>query len=66
MNYDRFEMEQLILNCWNIVDDINILNENVLEGDLSKDKISNVLIGISELYSMKFDKLFNMFEASIK
>lgn len=66
MKYNRFEMEQLIMKCWDVVDDIDLLMENVVEGDLTQDNISNALLGMSEMYRMKFEKLFRMFEASCK
>lgn len=64
--YDRFDNEQLLLECWNIVEHIRTLNEAVLETDMSRDKISNVLMGLADLYDYKFDRLFNMFEQSVK
>jgi hypothetical protein len=63
----RFDLEQQIMDCWHIVDDLKIVNEYTLE-DLSfdKDKISNVLLGIQELYQIKFDKLFRTYEDLIR
>lgn len=65
-SFDRFEMEQQLLDCWGICEDLDILMEGVLEHDLSKDQISNILIGMKELYALKFDKLFNTFEAGVR
>lgn len=59
---DRFDLEQGIMKCWNITDDIDMLCESVLESEMSKDDISNVLIGLKALYDIKFDKLFRQFE----
>lgn len=66
MKYDRFGHEQQIMSCWNICDDLKVLTEGVLESDMTTDQISNVLIGLTDLYQLKFDKLFKTFEASIK
>jgi hypothetical protein len=64
---DRFDLEQSIMKCWNITDEIQLLNENVLESDdLSKDDISNYLLGLETMYNLKFDKLFRQFEEMIK
>lgn len=57
-----FDLEQNIQNCWNVVDDINLLCESVLERDLTKDEISNALLGMKTLYQLKFEKAFSDFE----
>jgi len=64
---DRFDLEQQIMGCWQIVDDLKVLFENVVENEnLTKDAISNVVLGLEELYQMKFDKLFRTFEKVTK
>jgi hypothetical protein len=63
---NRFDLEQEILNCWRIVDDLKILNEAVLEQDADRDKISNILTGLADLYEMKFNKTFEIFEECIR
>ena len=34
---DRFDLEQQIQQCWSIIEDLKLLNESVLEKDLSTD-----------------------------
>jgi hypothetical protein len=64
---DRFDLEQQILKCWNITEEIELLNEQVLENDeLTKDQISNYLLGLHTIYEMKFDKLFDQFGNMVK
>ena len=63
---DRFDFEQQIMKCWNVTDEIDTLYENVMEKELTKDEISNYLLGLHTIYEMKFDKLFTMFEQLIK
>ncbi len=64
---NRFDLEQEILECWNVTTDISDVYEYVMNGDgdeLStdeRDKVANILLGISQLYELKFDKLFNTF-----
>ena len=58
---DRFDLEQHIMKCWNVTDDIDLLNKNVLEKDISKDDISNFLLGLKTIYNAKFDDLFDTF-----
>jgi hypothetical protein len=62
MSYDQFDYEQQIMSCWNITSDLKDLSEEILEGDLSKDQIGNVLIGLEQLYNVRFNKLFRIFE----
>ena len=64
---DRFDLEQQILKCWNVTEEIELLNENVLENDdLTKDDISNYLLGLQTMYELKFDKLFRQFEEMVR
>lgn len=58
---NRFELEQNILAAWMVTDDLKLLLE-VAEGD----KAQNIIIGMIELYTLKFEKLFESFENSIK
>lgn len=57
-----FDFEQEIMKAWHVVDDINLLYENVMETDMSKDDIANVLLGLESIYNMRFEKVFNTFE----
>jgi len=61
----RFDLEQEILDCWNVTKDIDTLLEAVMEKELTHDKISNILLGIKELYELKFDRTFRTFESVI-
>lgn len=63
MNFNRFDMEQQIMTCWNVCEDLDTVMEGVLEGDMTQDRISNVLLGMKELYHLKFEKLWLQFEA---
>jgi len=63
---DRFDFEQNILRCWNITDDINTLYKRVMDDDISKDDIANVLCGIITLYNLKFDETFKQFEELVR
>jgi len=62
---DRFDFEQQILKCWNITDDIKEVSEHFMnyhDASFTKDRMSNSLIGLSELYEIKFNKLWDLFE----
>ena len=67
---DRFDLEQQIMNCWNIIEDIKLLNLYVLEGkpeggEMTQDDISNYLLGLETIYGLKFDQLFNIFSTLV-
>lgn len=59
---DRFDFEQQLLKCWCITDNIETVLEGTLDHSWDKDKISNALLGIKEIYNLEFDKLFKQFE----
>lgn len=62
---DRFDLEQDIMKCWNVTEDINLLYRNIMEKDMSTDDIANALLGIKTLYEMKFEEMFENFETLI-
>ena len=62
IKFDRIEMETQIMSCWNVTSDLKDLTEGVLEHDMSQDQIANALMGMQELYEIRFDKLFRIFE----
>ena len=62
---DRFDMEQEVMKCWNVVEDLKVLHEGVLERDLTRDQISNILLGLGEIYQLRFEVLFDTFETMI-
>ena len=64
--FDRFDFEQQIMSCWKVTTDLKDLNEGVLESNLSKDQISNALMGIEQLYELRFNKLFQQFETLVR
>ncbi len=64
---DRFDLEQDIMNCWQVVDDLKTFSRRYLDGaEMSEDEVANVLIGIESLYQIKFEQLFGTFEQCIK
>lgn len=61
-----FDLEQEIMNVWHVIDDIKLLNENVMEKDMSTDDIANALLGLENIYNMRFEKVLNTFEDVFK
>jgi hypothetical protein len=65
---DRFDLEQQILECWNVTNDVHHVTEYILDAPLEgnrEDVAANMLIGIEALYNRKFEKLFATFEKLI-
>ena len=60
---DQFDLEQAIMNCWHVVDDIKTVASHAQK--LSQDDLLNSLTGMSTLYQMKFEDLFKEFERYI-
>jgi hypothetical protein len=62
---DRFTLEEQVMQCWGVTDDIDTLTEGVIEHDLTKDQISNILIGMKDLYQIRFETLQHTMETLI-
>jgi len=64
MKKDIFDLEQAILNCWQVTDDVDNLLEQYLDhpSGMSEDDMANYLIGLKTIYGVKFNKLFSIFE----
>jgi hypothetical protein len=60
---DRFDLEQDIMNCWSVVEDIKELNRCMLDRrKMTEDEISNYLLGLETIYQVKFERLFETFD----
>ena len=65
-NRTRFDLEQDIMNCWSVVDDIKELNRCMLDRrKMTDDEVSNYLLGLETIYQVKFERLFETFEMLI-
>lgn len=69
MSKINFDLEQQIQDCWHVVDDLNILFEYICDHpDFAEmkpkheDKIANILLGMKELYQLKFERCFATYE----
>lgn len=66
MGVSRFDLEQGIMNCWSIVEDVEDVAELVenIEGlkPEKQDEVVNLLLGIAALYKHRFEKTFGIFE----
>jgi hypothetical protein len=66
MKYDRFKMEENIMQAWGITDEINLVYETLMEKDMTKDEIANALLGIVTMGNIKMQRVFEEFEKSVK
>jgi len=62
---NRFDLEQSIMSCWSIVDDLHLLADAMESGE-NKRMHHEMLLNLSQLYELKFDKLFKDFETFIE
>ena len=55
------DLEEAIMHCWQIVDDLDLAVE-LLEDN---DEAAKLILGIKAIYEIKFSKLWKAFEDSI-
>lgn len=61
----RFTLEDQIMECWGVVDDLDMVySTEALYED--QDRMMNVLLGMQELYRIRFHRLFLTFEHLIQ
>lgn len=61
---DRFDLEQNIMQCWNVCDDIQLFLD--MYDNMDEDQKLNYLIGLKQMYQMKFERTFNNFEQCVR
>ena len=59
----RFDLEQEIMGCWIIVDELKLLLDRW--DSITEDEKLNIIIGLSNLYQLKFDNMFRTFETCV-
>lgn len=62
---DRFDFEGALAACWNTKEDIDLLYEEILEGESSSEDIANALLGLSRLHDLRCAKATRIFEELI-
>ncbi len=60
---DRFDLEQNIMQCWNVCDDIQLYLD--MHDNMDEDQRINYLIGLKQMYQMKFERCWNSFEQCV-
>ena len=56
--FDRFDLEQGIMQCWNMVDDVKLL--------VRRSAGSADFDSLAQLYQHKFEELFAQFETGVQ
>ena len=60
----RFDLEQQLMDCWGVCDDLDMVFKAVMDQSLNEnpDKLANILLGMKEIYQLKFEQMWNTFE----
>ena len=68
-----FDLEQQIMQCWGMVDDVDMLyyhfGDNPRFAGLdatAEDEMMNLLLGLKSLYDLKFQRMWDTFEKVTK
>ena len=62
------DMEQQIMGCWQVCDDLETVFIQIGDGEKepTPDELMNTLMGIQQLYQWKFSQLFEAYENVLK
>ena len=61
---NRFDLEQQILGCWNVVEDLKLVAANTEL--MSPEEAAKVWEGMAALYQLKFQECFDTFERYVE
>ena len=70
--YERFNLEEEIMNVWQTRDDLSAIAERLHDDPddplwlMTQAEMGNVLIGLSELHETRCKKLWKVFETMIR
>ena len=62
---DRFKLEEQIMECWGVVDNLRLVYSEEYQ-DATEDVKLNILIGLADLYDLKFQILQATMEQLIR
>lgn len=73
-NRDRFMLEQKIMECWHVTNDIDTLISYVGDIDTidttidaaTQDRLMNILIGMRDMYNLKFSQTTDLFNELVR
>ena len=62
-----FDLEQELMDCWKVTDDVKMVTKHFVDDPGMSPELADALMNkyfaVQELYELKFDKLWNTFEA---
>ena len=61
---DRFDLEQLILRCWSVTEDIDLIVKQLDQANVEDTR--SHLEGLKVLGNLRFEALFDLFETMVK
>ena len=66
-HYDRFDLEEEIMNVWQTEDDLDAVVHRMMEDPdpIPNKEIANLLIAVSKLHDLRCQKLFDIFEKMV-
>ena len=66
--YDRFDLEEEIMNVWQTEDDLDAITHRIMEDPdpITKKEIANFLISVGRLHGLRCQKLFDVFEKMVQ
>ena len=62
----RFDLEDALSSCWSTKEDLELLYEEALNGDSSREDLANALLGLIRLHDLRGAKAFRILEELIR
>ena len=68
MSNPIFDLEQQILDCWKVTNDIEMVTRHLIDhtDGYNDDDVMNKYLAIKDLYEVKFEAVWRTFEAVCK
>ena len=65
--YNRFDLEEEIMNIWQTEDDLDAVVHRMMKNPdpIPNKEIANLLIAVSKLHDLRCQKLFDVFEKMV-
>ena len=66
-HYDRFDLEEEIMNIWQTEDDLDAVVHRIMEDPdpIPNKEIANLIISVSKIHDLRCQKLYDVFEKMV-
>jgi hypothetical protein len=67
--YDRFDLEQAIMNAWATSEDLDLVyhnTDNLILNPKDCDTLQNQMLGLKYIFELRMEKVWSIFEEMIK